>query len=94
MHLAGGLRGRLGALRLVAQRSVIRDVGPQGERTGLALVEPGQQGEVGFGALLVGAERVPEFDELQAQDVGFEVVRHGPLRDLPPLLRPPGRRGR
>jgi hypothetical protein len=51
---------------------------------------PRRKGEVGLGALLVGAERVPELDELQAQDIGPEVVRHDPLRDLSPPFRPPG----
>jgi hypothetical protein len=94
VHLAGGLRGLLGAFRFVAQGAVAAHVGPQGECAGLSLVEVGEEGEVGLGALLIGAGGVPEFDELQAQDVGFEVVWHGPLRDLPPPLRPPGRGGR
>ncbi|MGV9349935.1 hypothetical protein ACWDSD_35210 [Streptomyces spiralis] len=90
VHLAGGLRGLLCALRLGAQGGVTAHVGPQAEGAGLALVEFGEEGEVGLRALLVGAERVPEFDELQAQDVGLKVVGHDPLRDLPPPLRPPG----
>ncbi|MGJ3558464.1 hypothetical protein ACR6C2_03960 [Streptomyces sp. INA 01156] len=43
----------------MAQGSVAGDIGPQGERTGLALVEFGKGDEVGLGALLIGAERVP-----------------------------------
>ncbi|MFD0443156.1 hypothetical protein ACFQ10_12510 [Streptomyces indonesiensis] len=51
MHLAGGLRDLLGTLRLVAQGAVATDVGPPGEGAGLAFVEPGEEGEVGLGAL-------------------------------------------
>jgi hypothetical protein len=92
VHLAGGLRGLLGALRLFAQGAVVADVGPQAEGTGLSLVELGEEGEVGLGASLVGTEGVPELDELRAKDVGLKVLRHDPLRDLPPPLhlRPPG----
>ncbi|WP_256098583.1 hypothetical protein [Streptomyces agglomeratus] len=46
-----------------------------------------------FSTLLIGAERIAQLDEFHAQHVGLKVVRHDPLRDLPPLLRPP-RRGR
>lgn len=66
VHVAGGLRGNLGAVGLVVQGSVAGDVGPQGERAGLALVELGEEGEVGFSTSLIGAERVAEFDEFQA----------------------------
>ncbi|GAA1000621.1 hypothetical protein [Streptomyces rhizosphaericus] len=51
VHLAGGLRDLLGTLRLVAQGAVATDVGPPGEGAGLAFVEPGEEGEVGLGAL-------------------------------------------
>ncbi|WP_185842258.1 hypothetical protein [Streptomyces sp. WAC 06725] len=88
VHLAGGLRGLLGAPGLVAQAMVAADVGPQREGAGFPLVELGQKSEVGLGALLVGAEGVPELDELGPQDLGFQVMRHGPLRDLPPPIGP------
>ncbi|WP_245790916.1 hypothetical protein [Streptomyces monashensis] len=94
VHLAGGLRGLLGARRLVAQGAVTAHAGPQTEGAGLALVELGEQGEIGLGPLLVGAERVPELDEFHPQHVGLEVVRHDSLCDLSPPLRPPGRRPR
>ncbi|MGH4035237.1 hypothetical protein ACQB60_40705 [Actinomycetota bacterium Odt1-20B] len=90
VHSEGRLRGRLGALRFLAQGVVAGDVGPQRERVGLALLQTGEEDEVGFGALLVGAEGVAELD---AQHVGFEILRHGPLRDLSRAVRPPGRGG-
>ncbi|MFD3808287.1 hypothetical protein ACFWTC_32970 [Streptomyces sp. NPDC058619] len=94
VHFTGGLRGTFSALRLVAQGSVAGDVRPQGERACLALVELGEEGEGGFSALLAGAECVAELDEFQAQHVGLEVARHGPLRDLRPLPGPWRRHGR
>ncbi|MGX1471300.1 UNVERIFIED_CONTAM: hypothetical protein RKD50_000108 [Streptomyces canus] len=48
MHLAGGLRGLLGPARLVTQGAVATDVGPHAEGAGLALVEFGEEDEVGL----------------------------------------------
>lgn len=92
VHLAGGPRGLLRPRGLLAQRVVAGDVGPQGERASLAVVEAGEEGEIGLGITLVRAERVAEFDEFESQHVGLEVVRHDALRDLPPLPRPLSRR--
>ncbi|MFE7428490.1 hypothetical protein [Streptomyces sp. NPDC057545] len=41
----------------------------------LALLEVGEQRQVGFSALLVSAEKVTEFDEFDPQGDGPEVVR-------------------
>ncbi|WP_324608044.1 hypothetical protein [Streptomyces albus] len=73
------------------QGSVTAYVGPPLESSGFALVQPGQESEVWLGALLVGAEGIPELDEFRPQIIGLQIVWHDPLRDLPPPLRPPGR---
>jgi len=52
-------------------------------------VEHGEEGQVGLGPLLVGAEGIAEVDQLQAQGVWLKVAWHDPLRDLPRALRTP-----
>lgn len=88
---AGGGGGLVGAMGVQLQARVAGDLGPGGEGAGLALLEAGEQLQVGFGALLVGAEEIAELDEPVTQEDGPQVGRDGPLCGLP-LGRAPGRR--
>jgi len=56
--------------------------GPAGEGPSLAFLEVGEQRQVGLVALLVGAEKVTEFDEFVPQGDGPQVVWDDPLGDL------------
>ncbi|MFE7398053.1 hypothetical protein [Streptomyces sp. NPDC057557] len=85
--------GLFGAPGLKPQIDVAGDIGPGGEGACLAVLEVGEECQVGFGALLVGAEELTEFDEFVPQDDGPQIVGDGPLRDPPVRMVAPDRGG-